>query len=63
MRPLIESDFSEFKWLLFGIGAIALLALRAIAFGNNYLGPATFLITASLVLMIVALIMSARERT
>ena len=122
MRPLLESDFSEFKWLPFGIGAFALLALRAIAFGkmsklvdlvvlflyfalfslwsfghrlyqyghvleptaaikvapfsppifgtqqianftvNNYPGPATYLITASLVLMIVALIMSARER-
>ena len=123
MRPLLESDFSEFKWLPFGIGAFALLALRAIAFGkmsklvdvvvlflyfalfslwsfghrlyqyghvleptaaikvkpftpplfgtqqianfsvNNYPGPATYLIGASLVLMIVALMISARERT
>lgn len=123
MRPLLESDFSEFKWLPFGLGAFVLLALRAIAFGkmsklvdlvvlflyftlfslwsfgyrlyqyghvldptaaikvapftppligtqqianftvNNYPGPATYLITASLVLMIVALMMSARQRT
>lgn len=123
MRPLLESDFSEFKWLPFGIGALVLLALRAIAFGkmsklvdlvvlflyfalfslwsfghrlfqyghvldptaaikvkpftppligtqkianftvNNYPGPATYLIAASLVLMVVALIMSARQRT
>jgi len=123
MRPLLESEFSEFKWLPFGIGAFALLALRAIAFGKmsklvdlvvlflyfalfslwsfghrlyqyghvldptaaikvkpftppligtqqianftvyNYPGPGTYLIAASLVLMIVALSMSARERT
>lgn len=123
MRPLLESDFSEFKWLPFGLGAFALLALRAIAFGkmsklvdlvvlflyftlfslwsfghrlyqyghvldptaaikvapftppligtqqianftvNNYPGPATYLIAASLVLMIVALTMSARQGT
>jgi len=123
MRPLLESDFSEFKWLPFGIGAFVLLALRAIAFGKmsklvdlvvlflyfalfslwsfghrlyqyghvldptaaikvkpftppligtqqianftvyNYPGPGTYLIAASLVLMIVALSMSARERT
>lgn len=123
MRPLLESDFSEFKWLPFGLGAFVLLALRAIAFGkmsklvdlvvlflyftlfslwsfghrlyqyghvldptaaikvapfsppligtqqianftvNNYPGPATYLIAASLVLMIVALTMSARQRT
>ena len=123
MRPLLESDFSEFKWLPFGIGALALLALRAIAVGkmsklvdlvvlflyfalfslwsfghrlyqyghvldptaaikvkpftppligtqqianftvNNYPGPATYLIGTSLVLMIVALTMSARQRT
>jgi hypothetical protein len=30
MRPLLESDFSEFKWLPFGIGAFVLLALRAV---------------------------------
>jgi hypothetical protein len=123
MRPLLESDFSEFKWLPFGIGAFVLLALRAIAFGkmsklvdlvmlfvyfalfslwsfghrlyqyghvldptaaiqvkpftppligtqqianftvNNYPGPATYLISASLLLMIAALWMSARQRT
>ena len=123
MRPLLESEFSEFKWLPFGIGAFALLALRAIAFGKmsklvdlvvlflyfalfslwsfghrlyqyghvldptaaikvkpftppligtqqianftvyNYPGPGTYLIAASLVLMIVAFSMSARERT
>jgi hypothetical protein len=123
MRPLLESDFSEFKWLPFGIGAFVLLALRAIAFGkmsklvdlvvlflyfalfslwsfghrlyqyghvleptapikvtpftpplfgtqqianftvNNYPGPATYLITASLVMMIAALIVSGRQRT
>jgi hypothetical protein len=34
MRPLLESDFSEFKWLPFGIGAIALLALRAVVIGK-----------------------------
>jgi copper chaperone NosL len=34
MRPLLESDFSEFKWLPFGIGAIVLLALRAVAIGK-----------------------------
>ena len=121
MRPLLESDFSEFKWLPFGIGAFVLLALRAIAFGkmsklvdlvvlffyfalfslwsfghrlyqyghvldptaaikvapfsppligtqqianftvNNYPGPATYLIAASLTLMIVALLLSARQ--
>lgn len=123
MRPLLESDFSEFKWLPFGIGAFVLLALRAIAFGkmsklvdlvalflyfalfsfwsfghrlyqyghvldptaaikvkpftpplfgthqianfsvNNYPGPAAYLIAASLALMIVALMMSARQRS
>ena len=123
MRPLLESDFSEFKWLPFGLGAFVLLALRAIAFGkmsklvdlvvlflyftlfslwsfghrlyqyghvldpaaaikiapfsppligtqqianftvNNYPGLATYLIAASLVLMIAALAMSARQRT
>ena len=34
MRPLLESDFSEFKWMPFALGAFALLALRAIAFGK-----------------------------
>jgi len=123
MRPLLESDFSEFKWLPFGIGALVLLALRAIAFGkmsklvdlvvlflyfalfslwsfghrlyqyghvldptaaikvkpftpplfgtqqianftvNNYPGPATYLVGGSLLLMIAALVLSARQRT
>ena len=123
MRPLLESDFSEFKWLPFGLGAFVLLAFRAITVGkmsklvdlvvlflyftlfslwsfghrlyqyghvldptaaikvppftpplfgtqqianfavNNYPGPATYLIAASLVLMMVALAMSARPRT
>jgi len=123
MRPLLESDFSEFKWLPFGIGALVLLALRAIAFGkmsklvdvvvlfvyfagfsfwsfghrlyqyghvldptaaikvkpftppvfgtqqianftvNNYPGPAAYLVTASLLLMILALWFSARDRS
>src|SRR6516225_4649865 len=122
MRPLLESDFSEFKWLPFGIGAFVLLALRAIAFGkmsklvdlvvmflyfalfslwsfghrlyqyghvldptaaikvtpftppiigtqqianftvNNYPGPATYFIAASLLLMLVALLLSARQK-
>jgi hypothetical protein len=34
MRPLLESDFSEFKWLPFGLGAIALLSLRAVVIGK-----------------------------
>ena len=34
MRPLLESDFSEFKWLPFGIGGLVLLALRTLAFGK-----------------------------
>jgi len=122
MRPLLESDFSEFKWLPFGIGAFILLALRAIAFGkmsklvdvvvlfiyfalfslwsfghrlyqyghvleptaaikvkpftppifgtqqianftvNNYPGLAAYLVTASLLLLIAALLLSARQR-
>ena len=122
MRPLLESDFSEFKWLPFGLGAIALLALRAISFGkmsklidlvvlfvyfalfslwsfshrlyqyghvleptaaikvkpftppvfgtqqianftvNNYPGPASYLIAGSLVLMILAVLLSARTQ-
>jgi hypothetical protein len=122
MRPLLESDFSEFKWLSFGLGALVLLALRAIAVGkmsklvdlvvlflyfalfslwsfghrlyqyghvldpaaaikvkpfspplfgtqqianfsvSNFPGPATYLIGASLVLMIAALVLSARQR-
>ncbi|RMG44699.1 MAG: hypothetical protein D6723_19060 [Acidobacteria bacterium] len=34
MRPLLESDFSEFKWIPFGIGALILLALRAMVIGK-----------------------------
>ena len=34
MRPLLESDFSEFIWLPFAIGALALLALRAMVVGR-----------------------------
>ena len=34
MRPLLESDFSEFKWLPLAIGAFALLALRALVIGK-----------------------------
>lgn len=34
MRPLLESDFSEFKWLPFGIGIFVLLAMRAVVFGK-----------------------------
>jgi hypothetical protein len=34
MRPLLESDFSEFQWMPFVIGFFALIILRAIAFGT-----------------------------
>lgn len=34
MRPLLESDFSEFSWIPFVIGAIMLLCLRAIVLGK-----------------------------
>jgi len=34
MRPLLESDFSEFTWLPFGIGALMLLSLRAMVIGK-----------------------------
>jgi hypothetical protein len=34
MRPLLESDFSEFAWLPFAIGALILLALRAAVIGK-----------------------------
>ena len=34
MRPLLESDFSEFKWLPLAVGAFALLALRAVVIGK-----------------------------
>ena len=122
MRPLLESDFSEFKWLPFGIGAFILLSLRVITFGKmsklvdlvvlflyfslfslwsfshrlyqyghvldptapvkvrpftppvfgmqqianftvyNYPGPASYLIAGSMLLLIVALILSARQK-
>lgn len=34
MRPLLESDFSEFTWLPFAIGALILLTLRATVIGK-----------------------------
>ena len=34
MRPLLESDFAEFTWLPFAIGALMLLALRAAVLGK-----------------------------
>ena len=34
MRPLLEEDFTEFKWIPFVVGAILLLALRAIVMGK-----------------------------
>jgi hypothetical protein len=34
MRPLLESDFSEFNWLPLAIGGFALLALRAVVIGK-----------------------------
>jgi hypothetical protein len=34
MRPLLESDFSEFTWLPFAIGGLILLALRAAVVGK-----------------------------
>lgn len=34
MRPLLESDFSEFVWLPFAIGGLILLALRAVVLGK-----------------------------
>lgn len=34
MRPLLESDFSEFVWIPFVIGALAVLALRAMVIGR-----------------------------
>lgn len=34
MRPLLESDFSEFVWIPFVIGALAVLALRAMVIGK-----------------------------
>ena len=34
MRPLLESDFGEFVWIPFVIGALMLLALRALIIGK-----------------------------
>ncbi|MGE3436216.1 MAG: hypothetical protein AB7O81_11355 [Blastocatellales bacterium] len=34
MRPLLESDFSEFVWIPFVIGALGVLALRAMVIGR-----------------------------
>jgi hypothetical protein len=34
MRDLVEEDFTEFKWMPFVVGAIALLILRAAAHGH-----------------------------
>ena len=34
MRPLLESDFSEFTWIPFVIGAIMLLSLRSVVMGK-----------------------------
>jgi hypothetical protein len=34
MRPLLESDFSEFVWIPFVIGGLAVLALRAMVIGK-----------------------------
>ena len=34
MKPLLESDFSEFAWLPFAFGGLALLSLRAMVLGR-----------------------------
>jgi copper chaperone NosL len=34
MRPLIDDDFTEFKWIPFLVGATALLALRVLVVGK-----------------------------
>ncbi len=34
MRPLLESEFSEFVWLPFAIGGLMILALRAMVLGK-----------------------------
>jgi len=34
MRPLLESDFSEFQWMPFVIGGLILIGLRALVFGT-----------------------------
>jgi hypothetical protein len=34
MRPLVDDDFTEFKWIPFALGALILLALRAAVLGK-----------------------------
>jgi hypothetical protein len=34
MKPILESDFAEFVWLPFVVGAIILLAMRVVVFGR-----------------------------
>jgi len=34
MRPLVEDDFTEFKWIPFVIGGVMLLALRVVVLGK-----------------------------
>jgi copper chaperone NosL len=34
MRPILESDFSEFSWLPFAVGGFVLLCLRCVALGR-----------------------------
>ncbi len=34
MRPLVDDDFTEFKWIPFVVGATTLLALRALVVGK-----------------------------
>lgn len=34
MRPLLEDDFTEFKWIPFVIGGVILLALRVVVLGK-----------------------------
>jgi hypothetical protein len=34
MRPLLESDFSEFSWIPFAIGGLMLLSMRAVVMGK-----------------------------
>lgn len=34
MRPLVEDDFTEFKWIPFVIGGVVLLALRVVVLGK-----------------------------
>ena len=34
MRPLLESDFSEFSWMPFALGGLMILSLRALVMGK-----------------------------